>query len=327
MFIAGKLITQTKLRRSGMLSTAMRIQHVSYISLLWSWRTVPGSTIYKHFVPMGLTVLACAVVAAACIILGPHSALATAKTDLLVPQEPAASYSRFKHDDPNHARLPCLLCHRRETNSARPMLPGSNDHLPCAGCHTQQFANSSGPICTICHTDAQSGKLKSFPRLSSFNMKFDHSRHARMGGGVGCVTCHRPSRAGVAMAIPAGLNAHDTCYQCHTPRAKSGDRDISSCGVCHQPGRHVRTRENAPAFRLGFSHAKHDKSEGLTCNECHRVRAGVARRIQVSAPQPLNHHASPGAFSCISCHNGKRAFGGDDFSSCKRCHTGTAWHF
>ena len=29
----------------------------------------------------------------------------------------------------------------------------------------------------------------------------------------------------------------------------------------------------------------------------------------------LNHHASARAFSCTSCHNGKRAFGGDDFST------------
>ena len=235
-------------------------------------------------------------------------------------------YSKFLHSNQNHSRLPCLLCHRRETNSPRPALPGSNGHLPCAGCHAQQFANSAGPICTICHTDAQAGKVKPFPRLSSFNMKFDHARHTRMGG-AGCVTCHRPSSAGVAMTIPSGLNAHVTCYQCHSSAAKSEGRDISSCGVCHQPGRNVRTRETAASFRLGFSHGKHDKSEGLTCNECHRVRAGVARSTQVSAPQPLNHHASPGAFSCMSCHNGKRTFGGDDFSVCKRCHTKTSWHF
>jgi hypothetical protein len=29
----------------------------------------------------------------------------------------------------------------------------------------------------------------------------------------------------------------------------------------------------------------------------------------------------------MTCHNGKRAFGGDDFTSCKRCHTGPAWRF
>jgi c(7)-type cytochrome triheme protein len=80
----------------------------------------------------------------------------------------------------------------------------------------------------------------------------------------------------------------------------------------------------AAAFRVGFSHAKHDRDKELNCNECHRVQGGSR---QISAPQPLNHHASPGAFSCMSCHNGKRAFGGDDFSVCKRCHTGSAWRF
>ncbi|MEO8436444.1 MAG: cytochrome c3 family protein [Pyrinomonadaceae bacterium] len=240
-----------------------------------------------------------------------------------LPDPQSADFSKFKHANPNHTRLPCLLCHKRETNAARPATPGGNGHLPCAGCHTQQFASSSGPICTICHTDAQSGKLKPFPRLSSFNMRFDHARHRN----VGCATCHKPARAGVALSIPAGFSAHTTCFGCHAPSAKSGEQNISSCGVCHQPGRFVRTRETAAAFRVGFSHAKHDRSEGLSCNECHRVRAGVARGLQVSAPQPLNHHASAGALSCMSCHNGKRAFGGDDFAACKRCHTGNTWHF
>jgi hypothetical protein len=29
----------------------------------------------------------------------------------------------------------------------------------------------------------------------------------------------------------------------------------------------------------------------------------------------------------MSCHNGKKAFGGDDFLVCKRCHQAGAWHF
>ena len=243
-----------------------------------------------------------------------------------MPEPQGADYSRFKHANPNHSRLPCLLCHRRETNAARPTLPGKDNHAPCAGCHAQQFSQSSGPICNICHTDAQSGKMKVFPRLLSFNMKFDHARHTRMRD-VSCATCHQPLRGGVAISIPVGLSAHNTCFRCHTPAAKSGEKDISSCAVCHQPGRHSRMPTAAPAFRVGFSHAKHDRSEGLSCNECHRVRAGVGRQLQVSAPQPLNHHASAGALSCMSCHNGKRAFGGDDFSVCVRCHKGTSWRF
>ena len=232
-------------------------------------------------------------------------------------------YSKFLHDSRNHARLPCLLCHRRESNSPRPQLPGQSAHAPCAGCHAQQLSNSDSPICTICHTDAKSGALKSFPRLKSFRMKFDHALHVKMDR-VNCATCHRPARSGVALSIPAGFNAHVTCYQCHTPRAQAQGRDISSCRTCHQLGGYRRTSENARAFRVGFNHAKHQKA---TCNECHQVRAGMPQGRQVTSPVPLNHHAKAGTESCMSCHDGKRAFGGDDFSVCKRCHTGNRWQF
>ncbi len=234
-------------------------------------------------------------------------------------------YSQFKHDDPNHARLPCLLCHRRENNSAQPTLPGKASHAPCTGCHSQQFANPASPICTICHTDVQSGKLKPFPALRSFNVRFDHARHT--AAGAACATCHRRNRNGVGLSIPTRLNAHVTCFGCHTPNAKANGRDISSCSTCHQLGGFARVSDQAAAYRVGFSHASHDASERLACAECHNVRAGLARGRQVSSPLALNHHAPARTSSCASCHNGQRAFGGDDFAACKRCHKGSAWHF
>jgi c(7)-type cytochrome triheme protein len=241
-------------------------------------------------------------------------------------QEPTGDFSKFLHSSPNHARLPCLLCHRRENTSARPALPGGSGHLPCAGCHTQQFANKESPICTICHTDVSTGTVKSFPRLNSFRMTFDHARHVSMGG-VNCATCHRPIRSGVAMSIPSGFNAHSTCYRCHSPRAQSGGRDISSCSTCHKLGSYARTPTTAAAFRMGFSHAKHGTSLKLQCDDCHNIRSGQPQRRQVTAPEAANHHASGRTQSCMSCHDGKRAFGGDDFSVCKRCHTGDRWYF
>ncbi len=233
------------------------------------------------------------------------------------------NYSQFKHDRSEHARLPCLLCHRRENNSPQPTLPGKASHAPCTGCHAQQFANQSHEICTICHTEPPSGKVKPFPALRSFNVRFDHARHA----GTGCATCHRPNRSGVGLSIPARMNAHVTCFSCHTPGAKANGRDISSCGTCHQLGRFVRTSERAAAYRVGFSHANHDASEKLTCAACHNVRAGMPRGRQVSSPLPLNHHAPARGSSCATCHNGQRTFGGDDFTACKRCHKGSTWHF
>lgn len=240
-------------------------------------------------------------------------------------QQTSGDFSKFKHDNPQHARLPCLLCHRRENNSAPPTLPGKAGHAPCAGCHAQQFSDSNSPICSVCHTDKTAGLLKAFPRLQSFNVKFDHARH--LAAGAACATCHRQRRGGVALSIPAGLNAHTVCFGCHTPQAQSNGRNISSCSTCHALGRLVRTSERAAAFRVGFSHAKHDASERLKCADCHRVRAGLVLGRQVISPLALNHHAPQGTSSCVTCHNGKRAFGGDDFSACTRCHKGPAWHF
>jgi c(7)-type cytochrome triheme protein len=254
---------------------------------------------------------------------GPNILAASAPNQEQMQFPEGLDYGRFQHSSQNHARLPCLLCHRRDDNSPRPKRPGGSSHLPCAGCHTQQFSDSGSPICTICHTDVKSGAQKPFPRLQSFSMKFDHSRHLNVGG-VSCATCHRPARAGVALSIPAGFNAHPTCFRCHTPHAQSGGRDISSCGTCHQLGSYSRTPEVAPAFRVSFNHSRHQR---IKCAECHQVRAGLPQRKQVTAPEPLNHHATGRGQSCMTCHDGKRAFGGDDFTACKRCHTGATWHF
>jgi c(7)-type cytochrome triheme protein len=239
---------------------------------------------------------------------------------------PETDFSKFQHSNPNHSRLPCLLCHRRETNAAQPTLPGKDKHTPCTGCHAPQFASGAGPICTICHADVQAGTVKAFPPLRSFGSGFDHAKHVAVGGSR-CSSCHRPANRGVALTIPIGTNAHNACFSCHAPQAKADGRDISSCGVCHKPEPFVRNSQRTVAYRRGFSHAHHDSSESLGCLDCHNIRAGQPQRKQVTAPIPLNHHAPARGFSCMTCHNGKRAFGGDDFTVCTRCHKGSMWRF
>jgi c(7)-type cytochrome triheme protein len=274
-------------------------------------------------VTAGLSVLALAVMTVFAATVAGRRNVNGEQQQMKVPDN--GEYTKFQHSTAYHARLPCLLCHRRENNATSIVLPGGSNHLPCAGCHVKQFADSSNAICTICHTNPAAGTLKAFPRLISFNVSFDHARHVSTGQAT-CASCHRPTRGGVALTIPTGSNGHVACFQCHTPQAKSGDRDISSCGVCHQAGPYARPSQSARAFRVGFSHEKHNRNESLSCNNCHRLRSGVERN-EVTSPQPLNHHASARSFSCMSCHNGKRAFGGDDFSVCKRCHEGPAWYF
>lgn len=232
-------------------------------------------------------------------------------------QEAGDNFSRFTHTNASHQRLPCLLCHRRETSSPRPVR--SVQHTPCAGCHAQQFSAKSGPICTICHTNVASNPhdLKPFPALKSFDMTFAHSKHRN----VGCANCHKPANRGVALSIPSGAGAHTICYQCHTPRAQAGGRDISSCSTCHKPGQHARFSLASKAFKASFSHEEHRRKE-VSCSECHKITALAARRAQVSSPLPTEHPASKRAESCETCHNDQRAFGIASFSNCKRCHQG-----
>jgi c(7)-type cytochrome triheme protein len=241
-------------------------------------------------------------------------------------QQPASGmdFSKFLHGSPRHASLACASCHARDaSNATRPNLPG---HKACTDCHLPQFVTANQPMCAICHTDlnSQNPPVKGFPSIRSFNAKFDHAQHntgaARPASG--CVACHTPaSRRGAAMTIPAGFNAHGQCYTCHTSNAQSNGRDIASCGVCHsQSARFFRTSTNARAFRASFSHATHGPRQRLGCNDCHNLRAGLAQSRQVTAPAVSQHFNTTRAQSCMSCHNGRRAFGDADFNDCKRCH-------
>jgi c(7)-type cytochrome triheme protein len=246
-------------------------------------------------------------------------------------QGPDLDYSTFKHTSARHASLACDACHQRTDNSATPRFPG---HKACTGCHLAQFVTPNVPLCAVCHTDVNSRQppLKPFPAKfnESFNLKFDHSQH--MTGSArpqsGCAACHtRLGGRAAALTIPAGIAAHNQCYSCHTPNSKSqAGKEIASCGVCHDEKSYARTRTNARSFGFAFSHAKHGPSQRLDCADCHQLRAGAPQARQVSSPLAAEHFAATRGQTCLSCHNGKRSFGGDlNFRDCRRCHTSASF--
>jgi len=232
-------------------------------------------------------------------------------------QNNETDYSKFRHQNEAHGRLPCLICHRRDDNSPRVGFPGKNGHAPCAGCHAVEFSGNTSPMCTICHTETG---MKRFPGLKTFGASFDHSRHTR----VSCAVCHKQTGRGVARSIPSGSNAHVTCFQCHSANASG---TMASCSVCHSSGRLVRTPEWAPSFRKGFSHARHQTKSNANCAVCHTASGSRARGRQITSPVPSMHFAPERGLSCGGCHNGKRAFGAEDFANCKRCHGTKSFKF
>lgn len=238
-------------------------------------------------------------------------------------------FSKFSHTTTSHASLVCASCHARESNASAPVLPG---HKACTDCHVQQFVTQGSPMCAICHTGLELGNppVKAFPALRSFAVRFDHAQHQTGAArpAAACASCHAPARRGVALSIPAGPGAHANCYQCHTPGARGPTgRDISSCGACHALGRYARTPTGAKAYGVSFSHATHGSRQGLGCADCHGVRAGLPQSRQVSSPRPQQHFISGRGQNCATCHDNRRAFGGEDFSDCKRCHRGPSFRF
>lgn len=268
---------------------------------------------HKLFLPKLVLI---ALTAAAIAFAGTRS-IQSSEPAVETEAETATQALAFRHTDPQHQRLPCLLCHQRTDNSPRLKRGG---HSPCSGCHVEQFKETSGPFCAVCHNY---DGVKPFPSLRSFSAKFDHGRHQRQ---TSCATCHKPSRAGTALSIPRGSSAHTTCFTCHGPQTKIAGKNIGSCDTCHSLGRPTGRSEWAKAFSMNFSHSEHGKGK-QSCSACHTVRPGAARGLQVSSPQPAMHFASPRAMSCATCHDGKKAFGANDFKNCKRCHEGSTFKF
>ena len=248
-------------------------------------------------------------------------------------------YSKFSHSFPKqHADLTassnCAGCHRRGDGSVGLKFPA---HKNCMGCHLIQFTRSTSsdnPICLICHVkggvDASNLPTKSFPRVRNFTAEFDHAQHLRGFDSArpaeGCAACHAPALRGAAISIPTRLGAHQTCFKCHSPGKQAGD--FSSCGSCHKPGAFSPTPVASRSYRVGFRHSDHGPRQRLACESCHNVLGrGLPQRKQVSSISPFLHRSSVRARSCMTCHNGQRAFGDEraEFHNCKRCHKGRSF--
>ena len=239
------------------------------------------------------------------------------------------TFESFSHNIPEHKQFECASCHRREGGVTDLEFAGHNS---CVGCHLNQFTdrelmNKEKQMCSICHDDLRSNPptMLKFPTrfIEGFNMKFSHADHDNGKGRPpeGCSSCHES--AGRGMSIPVGLQAHMNCYTCHTAESK-----IGSCNVCHELAPYNRTSPGRYVFKAVFSHADHSARQGVSCNECHGIRPGASQGRQVTNIAAEQHNCGS-VNNCNSCHNGSRAFSGNDFlniASCARCHTGSGFN-
>ncbi|MBP7415963.1 MAG: hypothetical protein KA831_04860 [Pyrinomonadaceae bacterium] len=286
-------------------------------------RTIAGK---RNAIKAAFLLAALLVFAASCLKQGekanvPLTAAETPEPPVIKASD--STFSKFSHNVVEHKQFDCVSCHRREGKQKQLEYAG---HDSCVGCHLSQFTNpgEKPAMCSICHDkmDATPPTMRPFTTRfkEGFNMKFDHSAHDSGKGrpAQGCAACHSPS--GPGQTIPSGIDTHATCYACHTPESK-----IGSCNVCHALAPYNRTSQSEYNFKALFRHGDH--ARGIGCNDCHNVVAGASMGRQVTSIAVLQHRAAPGT-NCLACHNGRRAFTGNnplDVGSCVRCHKGSGF--
>jgi hypothetical protein len=183
----------------------------------------------------------------------------------------------------------------------------------------------------ICHTNISSNNppLKNFPQASTnpSTSSFDHAQHmnrrratAERLRGLSQFADQSRRRS----IDPGKSRAHNGCYTCHTPASKSAaGREIASCGVCHDQKPIVQRPQMRALIvtRSATQITMHERR--LACTDCHRLTAGAAQTRQVSSPAAAEHFVTTRSTTCLTCHNGRKSFGGDlAFKDCKRCHSG-----
>jgi c(7)-type cytochrome triheme protein len=215
-------------------------------------------------------------------------------------------------DHSKHGAVNCSDCHSPAGGgnqmSAITVSMHSNAPNSCTTCHNEKRAFGANDFsdCRKCH--------QQIADVKSFGIKFNHSDHAKKD----CATCHKSGGAGINFSVPNGTTAHKTCFQCHSPTKDNGSFTSSKCFMCHQPSNTNNIPPPPAVINGNFSHTKHNFFE---CNNCHTTKGG-----KMDVPSVVMHKATKSALNCATCHNNQVAFG-EDFSSCKKCHTGSKFKF
>lgn len=240
---------------------------------------------------------------------------------------PPSIEGRFPHSV--HKERPCVDCHRAaDVLASRPARPGANDHAPCdeSGCHREQFANVSSPLCKICHdrVDPAGENTTPAPYPPTFGpfalaAEFDHALHldfAKMEENVGfhvsCSDCHLDKDGKV---VPP---THAACARCHAPEAAPDKAPpLTRCEGCHIERKKPpsRSRELITGD-LVFGHEAHRidrKGAQIRCVECHADSRGHSG---------TGNHPVPETASCVRCHdNSNRVPPGRRMRVCETCHS------
>jgi hypothetical protein len=218
---------------------------------------------------------------------------------------------------PNHvsANFPqdCSLCHSTSTwlnatfnhNNTSFPLTGAHTSIPCATCHTDNYAGTLPTTCYGCHTK-------------------DYNNTATIGGGVpNHVSLGYPTDCTVCHTTTTWLNA--TFNHNNTPFPLQGPHVTVPCTSCHINGQFAGTPTDCyschKADYQGTTNPNHIAAGfPTTCTTCHTtwVTTGWLGATFNHTWFPMTHGGANGV--CATCHTNPSNY---SVFVCTNCHTQT----
>ena len=255
-------------------------------------------------------------------LTGAHTsvACATCHTDNYAGTLPTTCYGCHQKDFTNTAKITgvpthvtanfpqdCTLCHTTTTwlnatfnhNTTSFPLTGAHTSVPCATCHTDNYAGTLPTTCIGCHQ-------KDYNNTATIT---GVPNHVTLGYPQDCTVCHT-----TATWLNATFNHNNTpfpltgahvsvpCNSCHIGGVFAGTP--TDCYSCHKADYAGTTNPNHAA--AGFP---------TTCATCHTTTSWAGATFNHTW-FPLNHGNANGV--CSTCHTNP-----NDFSvfQCTNCHT------
>jgi hypothetical protein len=195
---------------------------------------------------------------------------------------------------------------RRVDDTAFPHATHAKLFPTCIGCHAGIPSGDSSAMfpsqttCIECHNGHDVKPVAwTYPVVRATNLRFDHTRHARMsdsgGSHLDCQSCHGTGPTPQWMMV--GRARPETCLACHAHSAPSHFAQGSPCATCHVPlVRAVGLSDSAiaalpkpPSHTAPDFIARHGAlatSASNTCAVCH-ARESCSRCHVNAATQPV----------------------------------------
>lgn len=215
----------------------------------------------------------------------------------------------FKRDG-KHAQVACDECHVKKRTPATPGIYFIGlKHDACTDCHRDPHARQFPDQCERCHTtQGWTGKELKFAHDtdSSFPLTGKHQA-------TECRACHKPAKAGGALASATFKGLSHECTSCHQePHRKQFTAACTSCHNTSGWGREFQTFEHNrdSQFKLVAKHLD------VACEKCHPP-ASVKEHLGTAQFRNLKQE-------CADCH--QEPHRGQFERACTRCHaTPVGW--